>query len=488
MSPVISSFPPKGRSKKEILADMRAARDHDIKWEQGRVFGLVYHISDEIDDLLKEAFTMFFAENGLNPTAFPSLRKFETEVVAMTAALLGGDPSIVCGNITTGGTESLLMSVKTARDWARANRPEIRQPEMVLPVTAHPAFDKAAEYFGVRAVHVPVREDFRADVEAMRAAVTANTILMAGSAPSYPHGVIDPIAELAALAQERGLLFHTDACVGGFMLPFVRKLGHPVPDFDFSVPGVSSMSADLHKFGYAAKPASVILYRTAELRRHQMFVYTDWPGGIYPSPTMSGSRAGGPVAAAWALMNFLGETGYLHITEVTMQAVNKIQEGIHAIPGLKILSDPEMSVFAIASDKFDIYEVADELELRGWHLDRQHRPPSLHMTVNYVHAAVADEFLADLAACTATVRQPSLRRTTSKFLLKAANFLTPLLPEKWVTALMNKVSALLGGGGGLPERMAPMYGLIGTLPNRGDLKELVLDLLDSMTRHKSSEQ
>ena len=475
------TIPAKGRSKEGVLEAMRAARDHDIKWEQGRVFGLVYHISDEIDNLLKEAFTMFFAENGLNPTAFPSLRKFETEVVAMTAALLGGDQN-VCGNITTGGTESLLMAVKTARDWSRVHRPGIREPEMVLPLTAHPAFDKAAEYFGVRAVHVPVRADFRADVEAMRAAITSNTILMVGSAPSYPHGVIDPIRELAALAQEHGLLFHTDSCVGGYMLPFVRKLGYPVPDFDFSVPGVTSMSADLHKFGYAAKPASVVLYRTPELRRHQMFVYIDWPGGIYPSPTMTGSRAGGPVAAAWALMNYLGEEGYLHITDTVMKTAKYLQEGIKAIPGLTVLSDPEMSVFAIASAKIDVNEVADELELRGWHLDRQHFPACLHMTVNYMHAAVADEFLSDLAATAGVVRKPSLRKTASKFLIMLADFLTHILPEKWVSWLMGKVSSLLGGGGGLPSRLAPIYGLIGTLPNRGDLKEMVLDLLDGMTR------
>ena len=482
MSPATLPIPQKGHSKKEILAEMRAARDHDIKWEQGRVFGLVYHISEEIDELLKEAFTMFFAENGLNPTAFPSLRKFETEVVAMTASLLGGDVN-TCGNITTGGTESLLMAVKTARDWARVHRPAIHAPEMVLPITAHPAFDKAAEYFGVRAVHVPVRADFRADVEAMRRAITPDTILMAASAPSYPHGVVDPIRELAALAQEHGLLFHTDSCVGGFMLPFARKLGYPIPDFDFSVPGVTSMSADLHKFGYAAKPASVVLYRTPELRRHQMFVYIDWPGGIYPSPTMTGSRAGGPVAAAWALMNYLGEEGYLHITDVVMKTTRHIQEGVNAIPGLKVLSDPEMSVFAIASDKIDVYEVADELELRGWHLDRQHFPRCLHLTVNYMHAAVADEFLADLAGCAAIVRKPSPRKTANKFLVMLANFLTRILPEKWVSWLMGKVSSLLGGGGGgLPSRLAPIYGLIGTLPNRGDLKEMVLDLLDSMTR------
>jgi sphinganine-1-phosphate aldolase len=478
----VLSLPQKGRSKEDVLDAMRAARDHDIKWQRGRVFGLVYHISEEIDELLKEAFTMFFTENGLNPTAFPSLRRFESEVVAMTASLLGGDAN-VCGNMTTGGTESLLMAVKTARDWAREHHPEITAPEIVLPVTAHPAFDKAGSYFDVRMLHVPVREDFRADVGAMREAITVNTIMLAGSAPSYPHGVVDPIEELAALAQERGLLFHTDSCVGGFMLPFIRKLGYDVPPFDFSVPGVTSMSADLHKYGYAAKPASVVLYRTPELRRRQMFVAINWPGGIYPSPTMTGSRAGGPVAAAWALMNTLGEAGYTDIARTVMETTVYLQAGINAIPGLRVLSDPEMSVFAIGSDTLDVYELADELELRGWHLDRQHFPTCLHMTVNYMHAAVREEFLRDLAACAEIVREPSARKSVSKLVVRVANGAARVLPEAWMSRIMGKVSGMLGGnGGGLPSRMAPMYGLIGSLPNRGDLKELVLDLLDSMTR------
>jgi len=482
MNPATLSLPPKGNSRKDVLEAMRVARDHDVKWQQGRVFGLVYHVNEEIDSLLKEAYTMFFSENGLNPTAFPSIKKFESEVLAMTASLLGGDEN-VCGNMTSGGTESLLMAVKTARDWARHHHPHITKPEVVLPITAHPAFEKAAEYFDVNLVQVPVRADFRADVDAMRRAVTSNTILLVGSAPSYPHGVIDPIRELAALAQERGLLFHTDACVGGFLLPFARKLGYPIPDFDFSVPGVTSISADLHKFGYAAKPASIVLYRSPELRRFQLFVSINWPGGIYPSPTMTGSRPAGPLAAAWALMNHLGEEGYLEITKTVMDTTQFVQEGIRAIPGLKVLSDPEMSVFAIASDTLDVYEVADELELRGWHLDRQHFPRCLHVTINYVHSQVAGEFLTDLAAAAAIVRQPSLRKTTNKFIIFLANLLARLLPKKWMTALMDKASSLLGGSGsGLPSRMAPMYGLIGSLPNRGDVKELVLDLLDSLTR------
>jgi sphinganine-1-phosphate aldolase len=475
-------FPKSGQPKADILASMRRARDHDAQWQNGRVFGLVYHISDEIDDLLKEAYTMFFSENGLNPTAFPSLSKFENEIIAMASNLLGGDDK-VAGTMTSGGTESLLMAVKTARDYARAKW-AIKDPEIVMPTTAHPAFDKAGEYFGVRIIHVPVRDDFRADVESMRRAITNNTIMLVGSAPSYPHGVVDPIRELAALAQERGILFHTDACVGGFMLPFVRKLGYPIPDFDFNVPGVTSISADLHKYAYAAKPASIVLYRTSELRRQQTCVSTDWPGGIYPSAGMAGSRPGGPVAAAWALLNYLGEEGYLNITAVVMQTAKTLQDGVNAIPGLKVLSDPEMSVFAIASDSMDVYAIADELALRGWHLDRQHFPPSLHVTVNYVHAQVAGDFLKDLTEAAGTVSRPGLRKTATKFLVKAANVLTRVLPEDLVSNLMNKASSLLGGGGGLPSRMAPMYGLIGSLPNRGDLKELVLDLLDGINTYK----
>ena len=481
----MAQIPLKKGSKENILREMRLARDKDVKWEKGRAFGLIYHIDEEIDSLLQDAFTMFFSENGLNPTAFPSLRKFETEVVSMSAALLHGDEN-VAGNMTSGGTESILCAVKTARDWARDHLPHATEPEILLARSGHPAFEKAGHYFGLKTVFVPVGEDLRADVDAMRAAVTENTIMMVGSAPAYPHGVVDPIRELAEIAIEKGILFHTDSCVGGFMLPFVKKLGYPVPDFDFSVPGVTSMSADLHKYAYAAKGASVVLYRTAELRRYQMFVSIDWSGGIYPSPTIAGTRPAGPIAAAWAILNYLGEEGYLEITDTVMKAVKKMQAGINAIEGIKVLSDPEMSVFAIASDDpaIDIYEVADELHEYGWHLDRQHFPMCLHVTANYVHAAVADDFIADLAKSVADVRRPSIRKSASKWFIAATDFLFRILPENWVTWIMEKFSALLGGGGGLPERMAPMYGLIGTLPNRGDLKELVLDLLDGLTKEE----
>lgn len=473
-------FPTHGLPKEKILQTMRAARADDVKWHDGKVFSLVYHAGDEISDLLKEAYTMFFAENGLNPTAFPSLRRLETEVIAMVAALLGSDGSVV-GNLTTGGTESILLAVKTARDYFRARHPRIRAPEMILPASAHPAFDKAAHYFDVRAIRTPLDAHYQADVAAMRAAITPNTILLVGSAPQYPHGIVDPIPEIAALARENNLLCHVDACVGGMMLPFIRRLGYPVPDFDFRVPGVTSLSVDLHKYGYAAKGASLILYRTRELRRAQIFVTTDWTGGIYASPTMTGTRPGGAIAAAWAILNYLGEEGYTRIADVVMQTTRKIREGINAIEGIHVLGNPTMSVMAIASDRVDIYEIGDEMNARGWHLDRQQFPPTLHLTINYAHAQSADAFLRDLAESVARVRQPSLRQIGNRALIRVANLAARVLPERIVSQLTARASVLFGGGVGLPKRSAAMYGMMGTLPNRGDLKELVLDLVEGFT-------
>ena len=473
-------FPTHGMPKEKILQTMQDLRANDVKWHDGKVFSLVFHAGDEISDLLKEAYAMFFSENGLNPTAFPSLRRFETEVVAMTAALLGSDGSVV-GNMTSGGTESLLMTVKTARDYARHKYPNICEPEMILPASAHPGLDKAGEYFDVKVIRTPIDKNFQADVAAMRAAITPNTILLVGSAPAYPHGIVDPIPEIAQLAQERNLLCHVDACVGGMMLPFVRRLGYPVTDFDFSVPGVTSLSVDLHKYGYAAKGASVILYRTRELRRAQIFVSTDWAGGIYASPTMTGTRPGGAIAAAWAIMNYLGEEGYLEIAEVVMKTTKKIQDGINRIDGIKIIGNPEMSVMAIASDKLNIYEVGDEMTLRGWHLDRQQFPPTLHVTVNYAHAQSADAFLSDLAAAVAIVKKPSMGKIGNAIIVNAARLAARVLPESIVSKMTARASSLFGGDAGLLQRSAAMYGMMGTLPNRGDLKELVLDLVEGFT-------
>lgn len=474
-------FPDRGESKQSILAQMQALRAHDVNWHDGRVFSLVFDAGDDVRDLLHAAYEMFFAENGLNPTAFPSLRRFETEIVGMVASLLGGQGEIA-GNMTSGGTESILMAVKAARDYARKFRPEITAPEIILPATAHPAFDKAGHYFDVKLVPAPVTGAFQVDVDAVRRALTRNTILLVGSAPQYPHGIVDPIPDLARLAQEHNLLMHVDACVGGMMLPFVERLGYPVTPFDFRVPGVTSLSVDLHKYGYAAKGASLILFRSRELRRAMMYVTTEWAGGIYASPTMLGTRPGGSIAAAWAVLHYLGVEGYTQLADVVMKTVGVIRAGVERMGDVKILGAPAMSVLALASDTLDMYEVGDEMTLRGWHLDRQQFPPSLHLTVNYAHAQSVDAFLSALDGSVRAAKQAGAGRATRRVLVQAAQGAARVLPAEWLSKFTRRASSLLGStasetGG----RSAAMYGMMGTLPNRGDLHEVVLDLLEQFT-------
>ncbi len=435
-------LPRRGTPGSELLARMYSFRGHDADWRAGKTWSLIYFGGEELTEVIKQAYLAFFSENALNPMAFPSLKRFESEVVAMTAGLLGGDEQVV-GNMTSGGSESLLMVVKTARDRARALRPEITSPEIVLPASAHPALLKGAHYFGLTPVRVPVGPDLRADVRSMGEAITDRTVLMVGSAPSYPHGVIDPIAGLAELARERGVHFHVDACLGGFLLPFAARLGYPIPAFDFRLPGVTSISADVHKYGYGAKGASVILYRNADIRRYQYFTCADWSGGLYASPTMTGTRPGGAIAAAWAAMNFLGEEGYLRLAETTMRTARALMDGIAAIPGLRLLGRPDLSVFAFASDEADVYVVADAIEARGWHLDRQQLPPCLHLMVTPAHAAVVEPFLSDLR-------------------------------EAVADAAAGRVS--------VPGGMAPMYGAIAAMPERSFVGEFLTSVLDEWTR------
>ncbi|MGD2156188.1 MAG: aspartate aminotransferase family protein [Anaerolineales bacterium] len=475
-------LPTQGSSKEHILDRMRNMRQQDIRWREGKSFAMIYDPGEKAKELLIEAFNLFFTENALNPTAFPSLRRMETEIIHMTANLLGGDSHVV-GNMTSGGTESILMAVRTARDWARVNKPSILIPEMVLPETIHPAFEKAGDYFDVKVVQYPVDKDFRANLKVVKEYVSSNTILMAGSAPSYPHGVVDPISELAIIAQENDLLFHVDACLGGYLLPFVRKLGFLIPEFDFQVPGVTSISADLHKYGYAAKPASVILYRNKSIRRHQIFAYIDWAGGIYASPTMAGSRPGGTIAAAWAIMNHLGLQGYLNLTESIMRASNRLKEGIKSIEGLRILGKPVTGIMALAGEGLNIYEVGDELSLNGWYLERQQIPPSLHLTINPGHEMLLDEFLTDLENATKKAKRLSVRKVGNAMLLRAARAGTDILPKNIVSRLTSRASTFLGvKGASLPQRSAAMYGMMGSLPNRGDIKELVLDIVEQFTQ------
>jgi glutamate/tyrosine decarboxylase-like PLP-dependent enzyme len=352
-------------------------------------------VSDEVDGILAEANELYMFENALNPFRFPSLRQMEVDVVSMVAGLLNA-PDGADGCMTSGGTESILMAVMSARNRARAER-GVTEPELLAPVTAHPAFAKAAKYLGLSHRQIPIGEDLRADVKAAESMIGDQTALVVGSAPNYPFGTVDPIPELAGLAAKRGISFHTDSCLGSFLLPFLERLDHPVPPFDFRVPGVTTMSADVHKYGYCTKGASVVLHRDESLlKQYQLFIYTDWPGGFYGSFSMAGARPAAPIAAAWAIMRYLGEDGYLRLAADLLATTEKIRSAIDATEGLRVIGSPVMSVFAFTSDELDIGAICDVMDDRGWNLDRQTPPDALHMMLSPKHGSVADRFIEDL--------------------------------------------------------------------------------------------
>ena len=394
-------LPEHGLTDDDVMARLRAMRARDARWADGRTFGLVFDGGPEVRAIAEQAAALYLHENALNPAAFPSLAEIQSDVVGACAQLFHGGPA-VAGFMTSGGTESILMAVKAARERARAER-NVTEPEMVLADSAHAAFHKAAHYFGVHVHKVPVRADFRCDVDAMAAQVNGNTALVVGSAPQYPQGVIDPIPELAALAATVGASMHVDACMGGFVLPFMEMNGEPVAPWDFRVDGVTTLSADLHKLGYAPKGASVLLHATKELRRYQTFVFDDWLGGAYGSPAMQGSRPGLPMATAWAVLHRLGIDGYRRLTRTTLDAARAIIAGVRATPGLTVLGEPAAHLFAITSPdaQLDVFALDDRLHARGWHLQRQRPPDSLHLTVSAGNVPVVDEFVSDLRAAVA---------------------------------------------------------------------------------------
>jgi len=394
-------IPSGGRSAPDVLAELRARQAADVDWRDGRVFSLVYHAGDAHEELVKDAHAIYASANLLNPIAFKSLKQLEKEIVEAAGALFHHPGAV--GAVTSGGTESY-------RDRARRKKPWILWPELVVPQTIHPAFDKAAHYFGVKLVKVGVDREQRADVRAMAKAIGWRTIGLVASAPQYPHGVIDPIVEIGALAERHRLPFHVDACVGGFVLPWLERMGRALPRWDFRVRGVTSISADLHKYAYAGKGASLLLWRSLDDFRDQIFVATDFPGGIYASPTLLGTRPGGPIAAAWAALQTMGEAGYLDLTARAIEAADRLRAGISTIPGLALLGRPDATIVAYTGD--EIFALADRLEARGWSVDRQHRPTSIHLTVTANHAAIVDEYLADLHACVAEVRaNPQLAKS-----------------------------------------------------------------------------
>jgi len=436
-------MPETGQASADVLSQLDAFKEHDPNYKDGRVWSLVYYLDEDHSAFIKESYSRFACENGLNPTAFKSLKKFETEVISATADILHGTED-VCGVVTSGGTESCLMAVKTYRDMARDKR-RVRRPEMIIAESAHVAWFKASEYFGVKIRLVPLLDDFSPDLKKLKRMINRNTVMILGSAPEYPHGTIDPIAAMGEIAQQRNIPLHVDACVGGFILPFMEMNGEELPLWDYRVPGVTSISADIHKYGYAAKGASTITYRNLDYLRYQMFVYQDWPGGVFASSALLGTRPGGAYAAAWGVLQYFGKSGYRALARDTLAAVNQMKAGVEAIADLEIMGNPQGPLFAFKSTNPDlnIFAVGDQMDAMGWQVNRNQFPSGLHAMVTAQHLKVVDAYLADLKTAVETV----------------------------------KANPQLAGQGG-----AATYGMLAHIPLRGMVKKKVLEMYSEQYR------
>ena len=401
-------LPLEGREKDDIIRELTTMADEENgKWKNGRVSGTFYHAGDEHRAFLNTIFSLFSHVNVLQVDLCPSMSKFESEIVSMTAAMLNADAvkainpgDEVCGSVTFGGSESIMMAMKVYRDRARVEN-NITEPEVILPITAHPAFHKAGEYFKIKMVLAPVSDsDFRVIPEELEKLINSNTVAIVASAGNYPYGLIDPLDRLSEIALKHGIGFHVDGCLGGFILPWIERLGYRVPVFDFRLPGLTSMSCDTHKFGYGLKGNSVVLYRNTKLRRYQYFQMADWPGGIYASPSMTGSRSGGLSASTWAAMVYLGEEGYLSAAKAVMEVADAIKEGISGIPEIQIIGDPTFIV-SFRSSAVDIFLVNDYMRSKGWRFNGLQNPAALHFCSTMPQTMVpgiAEQLVEDLRA------------------------------------------------------------------------------------------
>ncbi len=401
-------LPARGTDWPSLREQLQALGSDDVDWRRARTAVYVFNAGEDVLNVAKEAYSLYQSENALGPAAFPSLRRMESEVVEIGLSLLGA-PDGACGDLTSGGSESIFLAVKACRNQARAEGRVADRGCLVLPRSAHPAFDKAAGVLGLRVVRVPVAADLRADVRAMAEAITRDTLMIVGSAPCFPYGVIDPIAELGALARETGTWLHVDACVGGYFAPFARLNGQALPAFDFAVPEVRSISADLHKYGYAAKGASTLFHRSEAQREHQVFTFDAWPAGGMRTATAAGTRPGGAIASAWAVLHYLGVDGYRAKARAVTDTRVKLITGIRAIPELCTWGEPQLGLFSYGSEQLDIFAVWKQLALRGWFTGLLTEPRGIHLMLSPAHAQVADEYLADLRDATDAVRRSGER-------------------------------------------------------------------------------
>lgn len=448
--PTHSRFPKEGVSQEAIIDEIAVmAREEDAAWKTGKVSGTFYHAGDDHRAFLNKAFSFFSHVNTIQFDVCPSMARFESEIIAMTAGMLNGDAATensqedgVCGTVTSGGSESIAMALKVYRDKARAEK-GITAPELVLPKTAHPAFNKAAQYFGIKVVTVPVGlPDFRVEPEAVAARINENTVALVGSAGNYPYGLIDPLAAMSEIALAHDVGFHVDGCLGGFILPWIEKLGYDLPLFDFRLKGVTSMSADTHKFGFALKGTSVVLYRSNDYRRYQYFTFPDWPGGIYASPTSAGSRSGGLSAATWASMVSLGEEGYLQAARAIMDVAERMKAGVEGIEELIVIGEPTFLI-SFRSEAVDVFHVNDFMKTRGWRFNCLQLPPALHFCVTMPQTRVAN------------------------------------LAETFAGDLRDGV-AYAAKNAGTPAQSSALYGLAGTVEGNQQVTELLCGVFDHM--------
>ena len=436
----------------DVLARLRAMQSADVPVTGGRTLAYVYDSGlEEADRVGREAVATYAGSNGLDPTAFPSLLTMENELVGFAARLLDGPASTV-GTVTSGGTESVLLAVQGARD----SRPDIERPRMVLPVTAHAAFHKAAHYFGVEPVMVDVDEEFRARPNATEAAIDDRTVLVVASAPSYAHGVVDPVTEIAAAAAARGVRCHVDACIGGWVLPYAARLGRPVPAWTFAVEGVTSISVDLHKYAYAPKGTSILLHRTPELRRPQFFASARWPGYTMLNPTMQSTRSGGPLAGAWAVVNTIGDAGYRSLAEKVLDGVDRLVEGLAGLPALRVVVPPDSTLVAFATDgTCDVFTITDAMTRAGWYVQPQlsfeGHEPTIHLSLSAATADHVEEFLGVLSeAVDAAVAAGPVSIDPG-----IVEFVQSLNPAELSDEDFDGLLAAVGMVGGADQRVAP---------------------------------
>ncbi|MEM7097812.1 MAG: aminotransferase class I/II-fold pyridoxal phosphate-dependent enzyme [Pseudomonadota bacterium] len=387
----------------ELRESMIEMGQRDVGWRDGKAAVYIFHSGEEVMNVAHEAYGLYIAENGLGPAAFPSLKRMEQEVIQIALSLQNA-PDSGTGSMTSGGSESILLAIKACRDFRARTGPVSGTPEIVAPYSVHPAFDKGAHMMGLKVVRVPCGDDFKADIGAMENAITENTIMLVGSAPCFPYGLIDPIEKLSNLAETNDLWLHVDACVGGYLNPFIAAVSdRDIETYDFSLPGVSSMSLDLHKYGYAAKGASTVLYRHPEYREAQIFDFDDWPCGQMMTPTFAGTRPGGAIAAAWAVLNHLGRAGYEARARLILDAQQQLIQGCQGM-GLKIFGDPKLSIIAFGWDDGDILAAGEGLYQEGWFSSRLQDPDGIQYMTSPEHHKTMPSYLECLERCVAEVR------------------------------------------------------------------------------------